>query len=128
MISYTRHYVYPKGAIMGQASKKRLLMVLNHLQENTRGHNPLFIIIISKDSKQTFKNADMHLPSLFVIIEVFPPLSWTCSLHLNPPMISNLSLFQSSLQAPFPSHFNLANGDYDHRCCPPTPSSVSSDN
>ena len=42
---------------MGQASKKRLPSILNHIQENMRGYNSLFIIITSKDSKKSFKEA-----------------------------------------------------------------------
>ena len=58
MMSYTRLYVEPTEALMGQARRKRLLSLLKQRRENMRGYNSFFIIAISKDRKQSFKKAE----------------------------------------------------------------------
>ena len=58
MISCTRFYVYPTEALVGKSRKKKLLRLIKQLWENIRGDNSLFVIIISKDRKQAFKEAE----------------------------------------------------------------------
>ena len=48
MMSCTRLYVEPTEALMGQASKRRLLSLLMKRSDNTRGQNSFLIIKTSK--------------------------------------------------------------------------------
>ena len=86
MMSCTRIYMDPTQDLMGQPRKTRLLILLEHQLENMKGQNSLFTIMISKDSKKVFKQAEKIILRAFVINicfhRIFPyPNLELCTLH-----------------------------------------------
>ena len=99
---FTRLYVDPTKALMGQSSKKRLISLPNKKLYNMRGYSSLFIIITSKDSKQSFKKSVLDLNSISqhsMLSWNYPPppllLGRFLSIRTPPPPISNLFLLGS---------------------------------
>ena len=97
MMSNTRLYVEPTEALMGQARKKRLLILLKQQQENMKGlhfilyHSNIKVqeASIQKGRKQAFQEAETgsegHLLALYVIIEFSHPHNYKCTIHSTPP-------------------------------------------
>ena len=55
---------------MSQANAKSLLKLLKHRRDNMRGHNSLFIIITSNDSKQAFKNPEKIIQRGVTVVSI----------------------------------------------------------
>ena len=95
-MSYNIFYLEPTEALMGQERGNRLIRLLKQWWDNMRGGGSFFIVVISKDSKQSFKEVEKknskrykngyegNFSALCVIIEV-PSSPCTYPLHYTPP-------------------------------------------
>ena len=127
-MSCTIFYVDNTEALMGKESKNRLLSLLKQRWEDTRGENSFFIVILSKYSKQAFKEAEKWIRRAFLSTLCYHRSVPSPYLEINspsyPPLISNLFLLPPLFNPTLSPCWDWAHDDdnFCHRTPPsPTP-------